>query len=128
MRIAVSTSKGGLEDGIFPVFGRCPTFTLVDTPVSEGGVRVVKNPGAEAGGGAGIAAARSIADANAEAVITGSCGPNAMAVLLSCGIKVYTSSGGVRNAVDALLQGKLGQITSPTSAPHAGMGRRRRGI
>jgi len=121
MKVAISTSAGGLEDNIFPVFGRCPTFTLVGSLEKLEGVQILQNPGATAGGGAGIAAAQAVVGAGAEAVITGSCGPNALAVLLASGIKVYSASGNVKAALVQLNAGKLSPINSPTALPHAGM-------
>jgi predicted Fe-Mo cluster-binding NifX family protein len=126
MKVAVSTSGGGLEGEIFPHFGRCPTFTLVDTAAGNF-VTIIQNPGAGAGGGAGIAAARAVAASGAGALITGSCGPNAIAVLLGSGIKAYSCSGNVRKAVESLLAGELVPISGPTSPPHSGMGMQRRG-
>ena len=35
MKIAVSTTKGGLEDNVSQIFGRCPTFTLVEVNDKE---------------------------------------------------------------------------------------------
>jgi predicted Fe-Mo cluster-binding NifX family protein len=131
MKVAISTSKGGLEDDIFPVFGRAPTFTLVETTGKEEKAVILPNPGAGAGGGAGITAAQAVAEAGTDAAITGSCGPNALAVLLASGIKVYLSSGKVKKAVKDLLDGKLVSIDRPTASPHAGLpwrgGGRRRG-
>jgi predicted Fe-Mo cluster-binding NifX family protein len=121
MKVAISTSQGGIEDIIFPVFGRCPTFTIVGSLEKMEGVQILQNPGAMAGGGAGIAAAQAVVGSGAEAVITGSCGPNALAVLLASGINVYSASGNVKEALIALKAGKLSPINSPTSLPHAGM-------
>ena len=123
MKIAVSTSEGGLKDNICPVFGRCPSFTIVDAEGKEAKkAGVVPNPGSSAGGGAGIAAAQAVIDNGSKAVITGSCGPNALAVLQQAGVKVYSASGSVEDAVKALLEGKLSEISSPSAPPHFGMG------
>jgi predicted Fe-Mo cluster-binding NifX family protein len=119
MKIVISTYKGGLDDSICPTFGRCPTFTLVDSETMEATVR--QNPGNAAGGGAGIAASQEAIDMGAGAVITGNCGPNAIMALNQAGIKTYSRTGSVRDAVDAFKQGKLAEISSPV-APHSGMG------
>jgi len=123
MRVIVSTNKGGLDDTICPAFGRCPTFTLVEAEAKDKmNASSVPNPGSGAGGGAGIAAAQAAIDSGARAVITGNCGPNALAVLMRAGIKVYMGGGTVKNAVNDLLEGKLTEVTSPTNPPHFGMG------
>ncbi len=120
MKIVVSTFKGGLDDNICPTFGRCPMFTGVDSESME--ASVFQNPGSAAGGGAGIAAAQAAIDAGAQTVITGNCGPNALAVLVQAGVKVYSGTGTVKDAVDALLKGKLTEISSPGPL-NSGLGR-----
>jgi predicted Fe-Mo cluster-binding NifX family protein len=124
MKVAVSTTKGGLDDNICPIFGRCPTFTIVEVGgKSIEKTNVIPNPGAQAGGGAGIAAAQTVIDAGADEVITGNCGPNAIGVLSQSGIKVYVASGTVKSAVEDLLAGELSPLESPSVSGHFGMGR-----
>jgi len=125
MKIAVSTFKGGLEDSICPTFGRCPTFTIVEVDEKEKKIlnaNVTPNPGGRAGGGAGIAAAQAIVNSGAKSLITGNCGPNAMAVLAQAGIHAYLSGGKVGDAVRSLLEGKLPAVNVPTVPGHFGMG------
>jgi predicted Fe-Mo cluster-binding NifX family protein len=124
MRILVSTTKGGLEDNVSPIFGRCPTFTIVQVEDKKiGKADVIPNPGAQAGGGAGIAAAQAVIDAGADVVITSNCGPNAIGVLSQSGIKVYASTGSVKSAVESLIVGMLSSLESPSVPGHFGMGR-----
>ena len=136
MKIAISTTDAGLgkkacpslKEGIFPVFGRCPAFTIVTVEGKKiKNAKIIPNPGAMAGGGAGIAAAQAVIDAGAEAVVTGNCGPNALRVLLQGGIKVYSVSGNVETAVKELLGGELQAIKSPNASSHSGRGRFRGG-
>ena len=84
---------------------------------------MIPNPGAQAGGGAGISAAQAIIDAGTDAVITGNCGPNAIGVLSQSGIKVHVASGNVKAAVEDLLGGNLSSSETPSVAGHFGMGR-----
>jgi len=114
MKIAVSTEKGGLEDMVFPVFGRCQTFTIVEAEKKIKGASVIPNPAMSAAGGAGIMAAQSIIDQGVNAVITGNCGPNAYGIFARAGIKVYLGSGKVEDAVKALLDGKLQEMDGPS--------------
>ncbi|RLG19745.1 dinitrogenase iron-molybdenum cofactor biosynthesis protein [Candidatus Micrarchaeota archaeon] len=130
MKIAISTSKGGLDDTIAPVFGRCPTFTLVSVDEKSKSIadsEILPNPAARAGGGAGPLAAQTILDTDSTSVITGNCGPNAMAVLMQANISIYSASGTVKKAVEDFLAGKLSPIDAPSTPPHFGMGRRFRG-
>jgi predicted Fe-Mo cluster-binding NifX family protein len=120
MKIAISSSDGSLDGAIFPTLGRCPFFTIVEDKEMKS--NALENPGGMAGGGAGIAAAQTIIDSGAGAVITGNCGPNALAVLLRAGIRVYTTSGQIKDAINALAEGKLQELKSPTNPGHFGMG------
>lgn len=122
MRIVVTTSKGGLDDEVYPFFGRCPGFTVAE--LERGKIIRVStslNPSFQTGGGAGIAAAQEAINLGAEAVITGNCGPNAMGVLTRAGIKVYTTTGTVKKALDAMLAKKLTRIGASNVAGHFGM-------
>jgi len=124
LKIAVSTSKGGLADSVCPVFGRCLTFTIVEVEGNEiGEVKVVENPGVIAGGGAGIAAAQEVVNLGASFLITGNCGPNAMGVLGKTGVKVYVSSGTVEKSIKDFLAGSLKASAGPTVPGHFGMRR-----
>jgi predicted Fe-Mo cluster-binding NifX family protein len=126
MRVAVSTTSGGLDDKVSDVFGRAVSFTIVD--VEDGEIRnidIVRNDFAVRGGGAGVAVSQFLADKGVNAVITGNVGPNALAVLSSAGIKVYRGSGlTVKEAIEKLIRGELEEITSPSQPK---MGRWRRG-
>jgi len=110
MRIVVSTVKGGLDDMVNPSFGRTPTFTVVD--VENGAivnVQVVPNPGYNQARGAGVTASQFAIDQGADAVVSGSFGPNSYGVLQAAGIRMYSapSTMTVREAVEALLRGEL---------------------
>jgi hypothetical protein len=75
MKIAVSASSPALESPVDPRFGRCLYFLIVDPETME--FEAVENPYVSASGGAGIQAAQLVIQKNVEAVLTGSCGPNA---------------------------------------------------
>jgi predicted Fe-Mo cluster-binding NifX family protein len=126
MKVAVSTTSGGLDDKVSDVFGRAVSFTIVD--VEDGEIKnfeIVRNDFAVRGGGAGVAVSQFLIDKGVNAVITGNVGPNALAVLSSAGVKVYRGSGlTVKDAVEKLVRGELEEITSPSQPK---MGRWRRG-
>ena len=123
MKVCVTSSGAELNAQIDPRFGRCRLFLFVDTESME--TRVVQNTSAAAGGGAGTGAAQMVADAGAEAVLTGNVGPNAYQALSAAGISIYTGlSGTCRSAVDAFKAGGLQAVSAPTVDSHAGMGSR----
>jgi len=123
MKIAVSTTNGGLEDEVSPLFGRCAKFTIVDADGKEiKNTVVLDNPSFSAGGGAGIQAAQYILNEKIEAVISGNFGPNASEVLMRGGVKMYQFQGIVREAVEKCLKGDLKPLETPTVKGHFGMG------
>ncbi len=125
MKIAVSTTEGGLDDKVSDRFGRAVSFTIVEVENGEiRNIEIVRNDFAVRGGGAGVAVSQFLADKGVNAVITGNVGPNAINVLNSAGIKVYNGSGlTVKEAIEKLLKGELEEITTP-SQPKFGRWRR----
>ncbi|MCD4812477.1 NifB/NifX family molybdenum-iron cluster-binding protein [bacterium] len=92
MKIAVS-SQGKTMDALFETrFGRADYFIVMDT--ETGDVRPMDNQQQlEAMQGAGIQAARHVAKAGAQVLVTGHVGPKAFAALHAAGIKIYTLEG-----------------------------------
>jgi predicted Fe-Mo cluster-binding NifX family protein len=122
VKIAVSASSPGLESEVDPRFGRCPYYLIIDPKTME--FEVVENPYAGASSGAGIQAAQLVAQKNAEAVLTGSCGPNAFETLKAAGLKVIVGvTGAVSEAVRKYASGEEFQEASGPDVPsHYGMG------
>jgi len=121
MIIAVSALDGGLEAPFHRSFGRSPVFVVIDTETMNH--RSLANPGAAAGGGAGIRAAQTILDEKVEALISGDVGPNAYAVLQAAHLPVYIFSGGtVRQAVEAFRSGRLSRADQATGPARGGIG------
>lgn len=108
MRIAFATNRGGMDDTLADRFGRAPTFTIVDVDPESGEVRetrVVENPGARSGSGAGVKAAQALADNGVEVYVGPQPGPNAYAALQHLGIRIISMTGvTVREALRAALE------------------------
>lgn len=120
MRIAITAAGHTLDAEIDPRLGRCKYFLIVDPETMQ--FEAVENSGAT-GGGAGIAAAQTIADEGVEAVLTGNCGPNAHNALSAAGIKVIVGvAGKIRDAIDNYKSGKLKASSQPNVEAHTGMG------
>lgn len=120
MRIVVTAQGDHLDAMSSPIFGRCPAFVFVDTETmqSEG----MANPGATAGGGAGIQAAQFVVEQGATVVLSHDVGPNAFAVLQPAGVQIYRIDGGTaRQAVEAFLAGKLPRLNDSSAPAHRGM-------
>jgi predicted Fe-Mo cluster-binding NifX family protein len=122
MKIAVSASSPSLDGDIDPRFGRCPYFLIVDTGTLS--FEALANPHLAASGGAGIQAAQLVASKGAEAVLTGSCGPNASQTLNAAHIEIVTGlSGPIRNAVRGFRPGAGANTGQAPDAPPRVAGR-----
>lgn len=124
VKICIATTQGGLEDQVSPVFGRCPTFTFVETEGKEiKNVEVIQTQFAGAMGGAGIQAAQFVANKGANVVIAGNYGPNAFPILNQAGVDVVSMHGiTVKDAVMKYLEGELKPIAQPSAPRFGGMG------
>lgn len=121
MKIAVTATGDNLDAAVDPRFGRCAFFIVVDTETEA--FEVVENTAAGAAGGAGIQAGQRVADAGAEAVLTGNVGPNAFRTLAGLGLKVYTGvTGTVKDAVEQFKTGALKDSAASNVGSHFGMG------
>lgn len=115
MKLAVSSSGPTPDSEVDPRFGRCPLVLIIDTESRV--LEVLENPALAAPDGAGVRAARALAERGIDAIITGACGPSAYRALSAAGIDVAVgASGGVRQAVEAYQQGKL-RTASARSVP-----------
>ena len=105
MKIMITAAGPDLDSPVDPRFGRGAYFVLVDTETR--------------GQGAGVQAAQKVAAAEAEALLTGHCGPKAHQVLSAAGIKVYNNiSGTVNDAVESFLSGQLTAAHGPDVEGH----------
>jgi predicted Fe-Mo cluster-binding NifX family protein len=120
MKIAVTSTGRTMDAQVDPRFGRAACFVVVDTESME--FQAVENGSVDAGGGAGISAAKVVIDADAKAVLTGNCGPNAERTLRAGNVKLYTGvTGTVAEAVEQFKAGKLTEATGPNVQSHSGM-------
>lgn len=123
MKIVLTSTGSDLDSPPTGTFGRCPYFLFIDT--ESGDVTALRNPAADASGGAGVQAAQEVVDRGARAILTGRVGPYAMDVISGAGIPVYDiGSADSRAALDSFRAGELPEITSASAARgHRGRGR-----
>jgi predicted Fe-Mo cluster-binding NifX family protein len=121
MKICISSDGNNLDSAVDSRFGRCPFFLIVDSETEQ--FEAIANPGANFGGGAGIAAAQKIAEQKVDIVITGNVGPNAFGVLQSAGIKIYPGVFNVtaKQALLAFKENKLKESSQPSGPNYMGM-------
>lgn len=126
MRIAISATGNDLSKPLSPVFGRCEGFIIIET--QEGKIAkhsFIANTAAQAGMGAGIAAAQLIIEQKVDAVIASSVGPNAFTALSQNKIKVFQArNASIEKAVEMLEKGELEEISGASRPGHYGLGRR----
>ena len=86
MKIAVSNTGTDSGEKLDGHFGRCAQFTIVDTETCDR--TAVPNPGHTAQASAGVVAAKAVADAGVDTVVTGWLGPHALSLLKRRDIRV----------------------------------------
>lgn len=102
--IAVSSQGTSLDDAVEPRFGRASGFVLVDIETMQ--TQYVDNSQAQSmAQGAGIQAAENVANAGANAVLTGRVGPKAKAALDATSLYIGQNYDGmtVRQAVEKFI-------------------------
>ncbi len=118
MKIAITTSGKTLESPVELRFGRAPEFLVFDMETTLF-TSVDNTQNLNAAQGAGIQSAGNVINAGASVLISGHCGPKAMKVLKTAGIKVYLTEGGtVREAIAAFEAGTLTEITEADVEEH----------
>lgn len=113
-KIAVTSEGPSLDDRVDPRFGRAAGFVVVDLASME--TEYIDNGGSQVmNQGAGIQAAENVANASAQAVLSGYVGPKAFAALSAAGIQVGQDVDGmtVREAVEKF---KAGSVTVANEA------------
>jgi len=110
MRIAVASDGKDLQSSVSAVFGRCAFFLIVeidDNTISSW--KAVENIH-DKPEGAGICAAKIVAEQGVTTVIAGKMGPKALDVLKQLGINAYFATGSVKDAIDDFLSKRLEDI------------------
>lgn len=118
--IAISASEKSLEAKVDPRFGRAPYFMVVDPETLEW-EGIDNRPNINAAHGAGIQAARLVAEHQVKTVITGNCGPKAFQTLQAAGIQVAVNvNSTVREAIEKFKRGELSVSAGPNVNGHWG--------
>jgi predicted Fe-Mo cluster-binding NifX family protein len=109
MRIAFSATGDGWAERMDERFGRARGFFVLDTG-TDARSYIDNAANAETAHGAGTSAARSVADAGVEVVVTGHVGPKAGQVLRAAGIRVLCA-GTARTIEDAYRDYQSGRLS-----------------
>jgi len=108
MKIAISSTGKELSDSVAELFGRCPYFVIAE--VEDGKIietTALKNESENQSSGAGMSAAKLLAEKDVNAVIAKSVGPRAMDVLKQFDIEVYNGEGMIKNVLQEFVAKKL---------------------
>ena len=111
MKIAVSSTNKNIESNVSDLFGRCPYFILAEIEHQKiKKTEAIKNESTDQMSGAGISAAKLIAEKNVDVVITGNMGPRALDVLKQFSVEIYFGEGVVKKVLQEFIDKKLKKI------------------
>ena len=118
MRVIVSSTGPSVDEALDPRFGRARCFILLDT--ETGDQEIIENTqNLNAAQGAGIQTARTVVNANAQAVVTGNVGPKAFAALTAGNVAVYLCPPcTVKEALQRYQKGELQPVTQANVEGH----------
>jgi len=120
MKVAITAGGDDLNSPVDRVFGRSRYFVIADP---EGmNVEVLENSqNVNAAQGAGIQAARQIANHSVNVLLTGNVGPNAFRALEAASVRVFQFEKDIltiRDALTAWKEGRLHEVKAPTAKGH----------
>jgi predicted Fe-Mo cluster-binding NifX family protein len=108
MKIAISSTGKELSDSVAELFGRCPYFFIAEIENSKiAKADAIKNDNENQASGAGMSAAKLLAENNVNIVIARTIGPRAMDVLKQFNIEVYNREGTVKEVIQKFIDKKL---------------------
>ncbi len=111
MKIAISSTGKSLDSDVSGMFGRCPYFIIAEIEDEKiKAFEAVENTSADQAGGAGMSAAKIVAEKDADAVISENVGPRALDGFRQFNIEVYGGSGSVNEALQGFIDGTLKKI------------------
>lgn len=118
MKLAITSKGTHLDSEVDPRFGRAAYILLVDSETMD--VEALDNKdNANSLKGAGIQASVLISEMEADVLLTGHCGPNAMKTLNAAEIKIVNNVGGlVKDAIEAFKQGQYEYATEANVEGH----------
>lgn len=117
MKIAITAQGNSPESPVDPRFGRAAWLLVHDD--QTGAWESFDNvSGRDAAHGAGIQAAQSVADRQAEVVITGAIGPKAFQSLMAAKIRIFHGARGTVN--DALVAFQKGELSEASEEDATG--------
>ena len=119
MRIAIASTGSALESEVDRRFGRAAYFIIFDTVTMT--LNAFRNDCASVEEHAGTSAAKAVAGAGVQSVLTGNCGPNAAQILRDAGVSLYTGlTGTVSEVIELYQDGRLTEAKGSSVPSHFG--------
>lgn len=119
MKIALPATANSLDAAFESRFGRAAGFLIYNTE-TQTSEYIDNKANIDAAQGAGIQAAQSIVASGAEVLITSQCGPKALQVLDSAGVRLYACSAAtLAECLQLYNAGSLEVIESATTPGHS---------
>lgn len=117
MRISMPVNEKTIKTELADSFGRAPYFLIYNVETKE--TDFVENKASSSPGGAGIIAAQTLVDSQADILISPRCGQNAADVLKAANIKLYKSlEGSAKDNIKAFEDEKLEPLEDIHSGFH----------
>ena len=119
MKIAVTSYGEEIDSKVDRSFGRATWFVVID--LDESTLQAHSNKqNVDAPQGAGIQAARNVANLGVDAVLTGNVGPNAFRTLHAASVKIYIFEKYIETVEEALSEWKAGRLQEVAEATTEG--------
>lgn len=120
MKIAIAVEQKDLTKNINQTFGRAPYFLIYNS--EDKASKFVENEAMNAAGGAGIKTSQFLVDQGIDTVICFRLGENAVKVLSSANINLYSAVAdkSVEENINLLLENKLESLVDIHSGYHHG--------
>lgn len=108
MKIAITSTGKELSCDVSELFGRCPYFIIAEIE-DEKIIKTdaLKNESENQTSGAGMSAAKFLAENNVDAVIAKTVGPRAIDVLKQFNIEMYNGDGKIQDILQDFINKKL---------------------
>ena len=104
MKIAISSNGENIDDNIAETFGRCPYFIIVEIENNKiVKTEIIKNASANQTSGAGMSAAKLVAEKGVDAVIAKNIGPRALDILKQFNIDIITEFGTAKESLQRFI-------------------------
>jgi predicted Fe-Mo cluster-binding NifX family protein len=122
MKIAFPSCSNSLDGSLEPLFGKTPSFLVLDTETNQ--LSILSNSkDPESPKGKGIVSAQILIKSKTDILLCQHCGPQAFKILRSGGVKVFLGQADTaREIYEHYQNGLLAELLDPDVPAHYGSG------